>query len=176
MPRKPNLIELLSAGDLRTTGKVDEVVGMVRKRPAQFKELVLGMTADDPGVRMRASDAVEKLSLEHPDWLKPYKALLLGKISRIEQQEVRWHLAQLIPRLKLTPRERTRAAGILESFLSDKSRIVQTMSLQALADLAPADPQLLERVVGLLKKHAKSGSPAVKNRCGKLLDRLSDTS
>jgi len=63
---------LLKVGDLRTTGKSDEVVKLVLSRPPIFKDVVNAILSDDPGIRMRASDAVEKISQIHPEWLNPY--------------------------------------------------------------------------------------------------------
>ena len=73
---------LLKVGDLRTTGKSDEVVKLVLSKPPIFKEVVNAIFTDDPGIRMRASDAAEKISQIHPEWLNPYKKLLLDKIVK----------------------------------------------------------------------------------------------
>ena len=90
----------------------------------------------DPGVRMRASDAVEKISRTQPDYLQSHKTFLLKQVAESDQQEVRWHLAQIIPRLELSPEDRTGAAEELFAFLDDPSKIVQTNARQALVDLA----------------------------------------
>ena len=34
---------------------------------------------------------------------------MLTEVAAIDQQEVRWHVAQLLPRLVLTPPQRTQA-------------------------------------------------------------------
>jgi hypothetical protein len=60
----------------------------------------------------------------------------------MHQQEVRWHVAQLLPRLALTASRRARAITILRGFVDDDSRIVWTFAMQALADLAEHDEQL----------------------------------
>jgi hypothetical protein len=69
---------------------------------------------------MRAADAAEKVSGIQPGLLKPYKAGLLGLLSEAEQIELRWHLAQMIPRLPLTQAERRRAAEALQLYLEDR--------------------------------------------------------
>ena len=160
---------LLKVGDLRTTGKSDEVVKLALSRPLIFKEVVNAILTDDPGIRMRASDAAEKITQIHPEWLNPYKKLLLDKIARIKQQEVRWHTAQMLPRLKLTKTERKRVFGLLLTYLEDKSRIVKTSTMQALADIAIQDNTYLKEVNRLLRSLIKEGSPAVKARGKKLL-------
>jgi len=165
-----NKIEkLLRIGDLRTTGKSEEVVSMVLANPQLFDDVVNAILTDDPGIRMRASDAAEKITLIHSEWLHPYKKLFLDKISKINQQEVRWHTAQMIPRLKLTKAERKRVFDLLLTYLEDKSRIVKTSTMQALADIAIQDNAYLNRVQRLLSGLIQKGSPAMKVRGKKLL-------
>jgi len=160
---------LLKVGDLRTTGKSDEVIKMVLSKPSMFKEVINAILTDDPGIRMRASDAAEKITKIHPEWLVPYKKLFLDKIVKIKQQEVRWHTAQILPRLKLTKTERKRVFGLLLIYLEDKSRIVKTSTMQALADIAIQDNTYLNQVRRLLSSLIKEGSPAMKTRGKKLL-------
>ncbi len=159
----------LRGGDRRSIGNVDDVVAMVRKNPALFADLVDCMLVDDGLVRMRAADAVEKLSVKNPEILRPFKRLFLGKIAQIEQQEVRWHLAQIIPRLTLTTRQRGSAVRLLSSWLNDQSNIVKTFSMQALADLAADDKNLAARVFPIIAMMTVTGSPAVRSRGRKLL-------
>ena len=56
------------------------------------------MLHEDSLVRMRAADAAEKISVKCPEYLKPFKKKLLNEIAKSEEQEVRWHVAQMIPR------------------------------------------------------------------------------
>jgi hypothetical protein len=100
---------------------------------------------------MRAADAIEKASLLHPQLLEPYKRTILKKVAAIQQQEVRWHVAQILPRLQMTPKERDHAVSILFDYLEDKSSIVKTFAMQALADLAQDDSRLRKRIVPILE-------------------------
>ena len=93
-------------------------------------------------------------------------------VSQVEQQEVRWHLAQMIPRLDLTAAERHSALEILINYLDDESKIVKTFSMQAMADLALQDPGLRPRVIPTLEQLTKTGSPAMRGRGRKLLIQL----
>ena len=167
-----DILARLQGGDRRSIGRSDEVVADVLAAPELFGELFTGMTGDDPLVRMRAADAVEKITLLHPEYLQPLKSELLQEVARVRQQEVRWHVAQMLPRLELSHAERLEAMQILSSYLADKSRIVQTFSLQAMADLAEQDADLRQQVISILEAAAKSGSPAVKSRVKKLLRKL----
>lgn len=159
---------LLEEGDLRSIGRVSEVIDLAADKPDIFSELIQAMAHSDSGVRMRASGAVEKISRNKPDFLQPHKAFLLDAVRRQTQQEVRWHLAQIIPRLELSLEERSRAARDLFKYLDDPSKIVRANSLQALVDLAWEDDALFNEVKAAVERLADTGSPAVSNRAGKL--------
>jgi len=169
------ITKLLREGDLRTKGRSEDVVKQALKRPELFKDVVAAILDDDPGVRMRAADAAEKISRIHPEWLKPHKKLFLRTISRIDQQEVRWHVAQILPRFELTGPERRTVVGLMKSFLTDESSIVKTFAMQALADIAIQDDRYLPEVTKIIDKLIKNGSPAMKARGKKLLVKLNKT-
>ena len=168
-----SLLEMLRGGDRRSIGRADEVSARVMKDPSLFGELFDGMLVDDPIVRMRAADAVEKVTAERPDLLQPYKRKLIGRVARIDQQEVRWHFAQIVPRLELTEKQRSRVIDILLSYMDDDSAIVRTFSLQALADLAESDATRLRRkAIKLCEEALASGPKSMQSRAKKLLVKL----
>ena len=166
------ILKKLQGGDRRSIGKVDEVVDQVLGAASLFKELINGLFVNDPLVRMRTADAVEKISLVRPDLIQPYKKTLIQLAGDTDQQEVRWHMAQILPRLTLKPADRKIIVDVLYAYLNDKSKIVVTFALQALADLAAQDKSLIPRIIRVLEEFAKTGSPAIKNRSRKLLTML----
>lgn len=168
------VIRKLKEGDLRQKGRSEEVVADVLKKPQLFRDLVGGILDTEPGVRMRASDAIEKITRLHPELLQPYKKDFLDIFATIDQKEVRWHLAQILPRLKLTKKERQQVFDILVSFLDDDSRIVKTFAMQGLADIAEMDRSYLPRVVKIVEGLMASGIPAVQSRGRKLLPKLTE--
>jgi hypothetical protein len=125
------LLKKLQGGDRRSIGKVDEVVDQVLGSAVLFEELVDGLLVDDPIIRMRSADAVEKITIVKPEWLTPHKKILIRLAGDSNQQEVRWHMAQILPRLRLNPAERKTIVEILYAYLDDKSKIVVTFALQA---------------------------------------------
>ncbi|MGB2628038.1 MAG: hypothetical protein WAK20_14725 [Candidatus Acidiferrum sp.] len=92
MPRK-NVLALLEGGDRRSVGRADDVAAFVAHRPEVFPKLIAGLWSPDPLVRMRAADAIEKVTRKNPALLTAYKKELLDLISGTRQQELRWHLA-----------------------------------------------------------------------------------
>src|SRR5262245_60839588 len=132
MSGEHDIARMLAEGGRRTLGRSEEVVRLVRRRPGLLAELFDAVFSDDPGVRMRAADGIEKSTADRPEWLFPYRTLLLEHMTEIEQAEVRWHVAQLLARVRWLPVERQRAVEILHEFRRDRSRIVRTLALQGL--------------------------------------------
>lgn len=162
----------LEGGDRRSIGRANEVVQDVVRNPALFDEVFRGMWSENPLIRMRCADVVEKVTATHPGLLQPHKQLLLDLMAGSDQQEVRWHVAQMLPRLDLNEEERPMAVGILLGYLHDESRIVKTFSMQALAELAERDAILRPQVIQWLEQFTATGSPAMKSRGQRLLARL----
>ncbi len=169
-----SIIRKLKEGDLRQKGKSEEVVSDVLKKPQLFRHVVAGILDAEPGIRMRASDAVEKITRLCPELLRPYKNDFLNVFARIDQKDVRWHLAQILPRLELTKEERQQVFEILVSFLDDDSRIVKTFAMQGLADIAELDRSYLPRVVKIVQDLMASGIPAIQSRGKKLVPKLTE--
>jgi hypothetical protein len=167
------LLRQLSGGDRRSVRGVANAVKQVTANPALFAALFSGMRDPNPLIRMRSADAVEKISAVHPEYLAPYKKRILELAAVAEQQEVRWHLAQLISRLALSARERRQVLKIMDAYLTDESRIVKTFAMQTLADIAAQDGALRTSIVAKLKNLTRTGSPAMKSRGRKLLALLS---
>ena len=166
------LVAKLQGTDRRSIGHSQEVVGDVLADPGQFRVVFDAMLAPDPVVRMRAADAVEKITRRRPELLQGLEDCVLTEVAAIDQQEVRWHVAQLLPRLALPPPQRAGAITVLRSFLDDDSRIVRTFAMQALADFAEHDEQIRSWLLPLLAKLTRTGTPAMRSRGRKLLARL----
>jgi HEAT repeat protein len=172
LPKGRRLLEMLTGGDRRSIGRANQVAALVLGDSSLLGSLVEGLENDDALVRMRAADALEKVTIEHPEWLTPYKQRLLRIAAAATQQEVRWHMAQLLPRLALTPIQRRGAVRLLMQYRSDASSIVRTFALQALVELSPGDEQLRRKVVALLRSALRSGTPALRSRARRLLRRI----
>ena len=164
--------KLLAGGDRRSIGRSNQVVKLVLHEPRRFRELVGCLFNDDPIVRIRAADAAEKISAKLPRLLDPYKRELLGLLCDTHQIEVRWHLAQMVPRLTLDASERQRVMKTFERCLDDRSSIVKTFALQGMSDLVQRDESARAKVKALLEQATRSETPAMKARARKLLATL----
>ena len=93
-------------------------------------------------------------------------------MAATQEQELRWHLAVLVPRLELNARERRVAISSLHRYLEDRSSIVKTFALQGLVDLVKDEPGIRSRVIDILRQATRHGTPAMKARSRKLLAQL----
>jgi len=169
------VLKMLAGGDRRSIGRSNEVVAHVLQEPRLIDVLFSGMLVDNPLIRMRCVDAAEKVTAVHPEYLAPFKKILLGTLAKIEQPEVRWHVAPMLARLPLSETEQGAVVGILTSYLNDRSSIVKTFAMQALGDLAMRNETLLPLARRQIEELVAVGTPAMKARGRKLLaefDRL----
>jgi len=164
--------KLLAGGDRRSIGRSAQVVADVLAHPERFGAVIDAISDDDPVIRMRAADVAEKITAQRPELLGAYKRLLLDDLARASQAEVRWHVAQMLPRLTLAEGDHHAAVAILVDYLDDHSRIVTVNAMQALTDFARADASLRPRVIELLEPLTERGSPAIRARGRKLLAAL----
>jgi hypothetical protein len=168
------LLRKLEGRNRRSIGRSNEVVADVLADLSLFKVVFSGLLSKDPVIRMRSADAVEKITARHPEYLRPYKRMLIGPIARLDQEEVRWHAAQMFSRVEWTDAERPRVLAILMEYLHDRSSITRTFAMQALADLARQTPALRPTVLVHLQELTSTGTPAMKARGRRLLAELGD--
>ena len=124
---KSQILEKLAGNDRRSIGCANEIVAIVLSNPLLFDTVFNGMRSEDPVLRMRCADVVEKITAIHPEYLAPYKQCLIDEIAQIDQQEVRWHVAQMFSRLELSKNEQQKVLKILSDYLKDKSKIVKNV-------------------------------------------------
>jgi hypothetical protein len=167
-----DILKKLTGGDLRPIGRVAEVVQDILDDPDLFECVLRGMLNEDPIIRMRSADVVEKITSQHPQYLSPHKDLILKKIAGISQKEVRWHVVQLLPRLNMDPDETQIAVEILKNYLNDDSRIVRTFAMDSLTHFVEANPTLEPWIISLIEELVEDGSPSMRARGRKLLTRL----
>jgi hypothetical protein len=163
------LLRKLEGGDRRSIGRSEEVASDVLEEPGLFHVLIEGLSVENPIIRMRASDAIEKVSLEHPEYLLPYKKHIMELAANSEQKEVRWHMAQILPRLNLNHKEKIAVVNTLLTYLSSNSSIVNTFVMQAFADIAKTDEKLRQSLLVHVSELTNIGTPAMKARGRKLL-------
>lgn len=117
---------------------------------------------------MRCFDALEKLTRSSGDLLRPCAGDLLDAAQQTVQIEVRWHMAQILPKLELLAHKRNRRGRILIEYLEDSSRIVQAEALEALVTVAGREESFRPAALEAAEKASMSESPAVRARYRRL--------
>jgi len=165
-------VSLLEGGDRRSIGHADLVVAQLLRQPARFDELWCCLGHDDPLVRMRAADALEKVNRVCPEAFTVHKTHLLRRSFEDGSAEVRWHLITIASCLSLSPQEAEHFSFHLEHCLRhDPSKIVKVMALQAADRLKTVSPAVAARFARMLAFAGSSGWPSVIARARKLAGR-----
>jgi len=164
---------ILTGGNPRSLERTEEVVTLVLGNSTRLNELHACLLEDDQIIRMRASDALEKVCRQQPEWLQPYIPQLLTEIALIDQPSVQWHLAQILGEVELTPQQRVAARDILKRNLAEKKDwIVVNYSMETLAKLSKNDDQLRTELLTILKGLLSDPHKSIVSRARKLLAAL----
>jgi len=169
---KQGILDKLRGGDLRSIGRSNEVAEDIKKNISHFNEVFNGLHNDDPIVRMRSADVIEKVTQTNPKLLCGHEQEVVAILESAEQQEVCWHIAQIAPRLELSTKEEAKIIKSLKHLLNHKSKIVRVFAMDALATFAERNSSLLNQVIKIIKNQMKDGSPALQARGRKLMQRF----
>jgi len=165
--------EQLAGGTRTSVGEAEQVVKTALTVVPLRREIYELFLDDDPVVAMRASYVAMKLAQSDPAAAQEFKKMLLKNLSLYRQQEVRWHVPQILVHMKLTAAERRKAYEVvMEWSETDASKIVAYYGLQAAADFAEVDDALLEDFIPRLRKLNARGAKSVSNRCKKIAKQL----
>ncbi len=161
--------EILKGGDLRSIGKVNEIVTMVNTQN-DFDELFIGLNHSDRKVVMRTADAIEKITLDKSDYLQKHKTELLNLCQIAKDIELKWHLVLLVSRLSLTKKELGNTWDLLTKWATDKkeSKIVKVNSIQGLFNLLRQNHELSQDFNLTLSEIEKEKIPSLNARIKKL--------
>jgi hypothetical protein len=170
----PNSVRAQLSGGKRTSvGQAQDVAHEALASVSLRREVYGLFLDDDPVVAMRASYAAMKMAQADPATADEFKELILNNLPNYTQQEVRWHVPQILLTMELTPTERRRAyAVVMEWSETDESKIVAYYGLQAAADFAEEDDALLEDLIPRLRKLNARGAKSVSSRCRKIAKQL----
>ena len=160
---------ILQGGDLRSIGKVNEIIELVKNQD-NFDKLFIGLTNADRKVVMRTADSIEKITIDKPDYLKKHKTQLLNFFETAKDIELKWHLALIISRVSLNEKEIGYVWQTLTNWAIDKqeSKIVRVNSIQGLSNLLKQNPELTKDFSLTLSEIEKERIPSISARIKKL--------
>ena len=71
-----------------------------------------------------------RLSAPDPTDLRAlFQIVPIRRIAAVDRQEMRWHLAQILPRLRLTPKKRAKDVSIIINYLQGDSSVIKMCSM-----------------------------------------------
>jgi len=163
----------LSGGTRTSVGEAPRIIKQASQSPEVLDEIYSMFLDDDPRVAMRASYVAMKVAETDPESTWRFKKKVMRELPRYVQQEVRWHIPQLLVHMHLTPAERRKAyAQVMEWSETDKSKIVAYYGLEAAARFVEADGTLESDFVPRLRRLNTMGAASVSSRCRKIAKRL----
>jgi hypothetical protein len=153
------------------------VIEAVLHDPTRVDELFERVKDDDAYVRMRASDALEKVCRANASIVQPLQTRVLNEMSAIDQPSVQWHYAQIVDQLQLTPQETAKVMGKLQANLEKYDDwITHTITMEVLGHFALQDEALRAYVVPKLEELTKERSVSLSTRACKILKQLESRS
>ena len=161
--------DILKGGDLRSIGQSNKVVSLINDQQS-FDGLFQQLYHVDRKVVMRAADAIEKITVNNPDYLKQHKNDILKLCNTARNIELKWHLALLVSRLSLTKTQIGTVWQKLMSWATDpkESKIVRVNSIQGLFNLLTQHKELEQDFNLTLTEIEKENIPSINARIRKL--------
>jgi hypothetical protein len=165
--KKPE--SLLSGGDLRSIGKSNSLISKINTQE-KFDDLFKSLFNKDRIVVMRAADVVEKITLKSPSYLKKHKNKILELCMIATDKELKWHLAQLLPRIKLNKSELSLVWNTISEWAANKaeSKIVRVNSIQSMFELSEGNDSLRKKLENTISEIKKENVPSLNARIKKL--------
>jgi len=159
----------LKGGDLRSIANADKVVSLVKTK-SDFAELFSLLHSNDRLLVMRSADAIEKITLNSPDFLMGYNQEIINLMNKSVDKELKWHLALISSRLVLTPKELEILWSILMGWAKNnkESKIVRVNSIQALFDLNKQHEKLRSDFELTVRGIEKENIPSINARLRRL--------
>lgn len=161
--------KLLSGGDLRSIGQSNKVVSSIGSQ-GDFDKLFQCLYNDTRIIVSRAADAIEKVTVNHPEYLFKYKFNILELCESDTNIELTWHLALIVPRLNLIQKEVVNIWNILTGWASNTegSRIVRVNAIQGLFEMLKQYPEFKESFQKLILDIKPEGISSINARIRKL--------
>lgn len=165
---------MLLGKDLRSIAGSNAVVKDVNDQ-ADFDALFTLVFHHERMLVMRAADAVEKITRVNPQFLKPHKLQLMSLLTSAVNKELKWHVAQLVPRLDLVEAEMQEVWSILSYWSKNpnESKIVRVNALQGLYEMTQRFSFFKKDLEETIYALEKEPIPSLRARIKKLKKALS---
>jgi hypothetical protein len=170
-----NFERILTGGHPNSLGKTVEVVETVFANPTRLLDLYQCYFSVDAVVRLRTSNAIKRISREHPEWLVPYIDRFIAEISTIDQASAQWTLAELFETLTsfMSETQQNNAKNILKRNLENSTDwIVLNNTMETLSVWAMTDAALMTWLLPHLERLSHDNRKSVAGRARKIRAKL----
>ena len=135
-----------------------------------FDKLFEYLYDSDRAIMMKAIDAIEKITVQKIEFLQKHKQEIITLSANAKTIELKWHLAQLLGRIKYTKDEMLNVWKLLKEWLLNKneSKIVRVNSLQTLYECAKLNSDFKSEFNEIIKEISKENIPSINARIKKL--------
>lgn len=159
------LKKLLRGHDLRFIGKNEKVISTV-KNQKDFDHLFKFLFHPSRIVVMHTADAIEKITIDHPQYLFKHKKELKKLFVIAKNKELKWHLALMMPRIVLRNKEWLGVWTSLKHWACDitNSRLVRVAAVQGLFEMAKHKQNYFHDLDLLLSQLEKEQIPSINAR------------
>jgi hypothetical protein len=166
-----NFEELLQGKDLRSLGENHKIISLVDNQEA-FDELFKYLYSDNRNIKMKTIDVIEKITLKESKYLQDHKGEIINLTFDVQDIEFKWHIAQILGRLKYTKNETEKVLRKLTEWIlnTNESKIVRVNALQSLYDLSKNDKELRKKFSEIIQYIKKENVPSIKARIKKIMD------
>ncbi|NBU22828.1 MAG: hypothetical protein EBS38_02795 [Actinobacteria bacterium] len=165
--------KILEGGNRTSVGRAAEVIDQALTSNEALDAVYNLFFDADPVVVMRSSYVAMRVAEQKPESVLPHKQEILKNLDAYKQQEIRWHIPQLLLHVELTPQERRLAYQELMHWAeTDSSKIVAYYSLPTAAKFATEDESLMTDFLPRLRQLSRSEAKSVANRCKKIAKTL----
>lgn len=171
--RKSDFITLLLLRNLQRKER-KRIIELLVDDQQSFDELFSLIFHYERPLLVRAADAVENITVNHPEYLQPHKAQILNSFKGACPKELQWHMARLVSRIELTETERDDVWHILSYWALNKNenKIVRVNALQGLFELSMRDLNLKAKLVETIDLIGHELNPSFQTSVRKLKRKL----
>ena len=164
-----NLNNLLAGNDLRSLGNSSDIILIINDQES-FDKLFEYLYNSDRAIIMKTIDVIEKITLENNNFLQKHKLEIMDLSRNAKNIELKWHLAQLLGRIKYTKDEIINVWNILKEWILNKkeSKIVRVNSLQTLYDFVKINRDFNTEFNEIIKEISKENIPSINARIKKI--------
>ena len=154
---------------MRSIAGSNKIIPLIKSQ-SDFDKLFQYLFSTDRLITMRAADAIEKITLTKPEFLRGHNHEIIHLTRTAVNKELKWHLALIVSRLELNMDELGIVWGQLTKWALDKreSRIVRVNSIQSLYDLTNKYEELKRDFELTISEIKHNNIPSINARLRKL--------